>query len=74
MFLLVADQQTPRFLLTPGSGVVSPQQPGEAGPDSVLPDRRGGGHGHLCQRGETLYAGPGGTRVGTTRVRCMVIF
>lgn len=38
----------------PGSGVVSDQQPGEAGANAVLPDGRGGRRRYLRQRGELV--------------------
>lgn len=38
----------------PGSGVVSGQQPGEAGANAVLQDGRGGRRRHLRQRGELI--------------------
>lgn len=40
------------LLSYPGSGVVSDQQPGEAGADAVLQDGWGGRRGNLRQRGE----------------------
>lgn len=49
MLLSMCGLLTSVLCMSAGGGAVSTEQSGEAGPDVVLQDRRGGGHGYLCQ-------------------------